>query len=192
MAKEHWTKRIKRENAELKTENERLKSGVSTGTDYTDLKSAIAEDVKVYTVNEVIQALSPTDIIQKAYELVMERRTGEMREMQAIRLTDSKYWILTEQMFDRILKETKVDKIKYQKEKNDCEDIARKMVDICHDLGINSVGRAFSWGGGHSFDVVLVRNENGNIILRAFEPQTDRYVEFTGQYTLENMLVIIS
>ena len=191
MAKEHWSRRLKRENAELKAENERL-INLKPGTDYSDLKTAIAENVKIYNVNQVIQALTPTDIVQRAYELVMDRRTGEMREMQALRLTDSKYWIPTEQMFDRILKETKVDKIKYEKEKNDCEDIARKMVDVCHDLGINTVGRAFSWGGGHSFDVTLIRDEKDNILLKAFEPKTDQYVEFEGYYTLENMLVVIS
>ena len=95
-------------------------------------------------------------------------------------------------MLTRILEETAVDAIQWQAEGYDCEDIARKFVTRCCDLGINSVGRVMAWSGSHAFCVAIVQ-DGASVDFVFVEPQTDQIVEkFEGMYDISDALIIIS
>lgn len=195
MPKEHWTKRLKRENARLKEENDKLKTNTVSGTvsDQSELMAAIAGDASEVDANTIANALLnkvcvPHNCREDAF--VMEK--GESVRVQPFRLTDSSYKVVSRSMLERILKETQIDAIVWQESDYDCEDIARKFVTRCVDLGINSVGRVMSWSGNHAFCVAVVKDGNG-VDFVFLEPQTDQIVDvLEGKYDLNNALIIIS
>lgn len=161
------------------------------------LKVAIQSDVKAYDANTIAQALlheviAPKDNRKQCRENVMVIENGETIPVQPFRLTDATYKVVSRQMLGRILEETAVDAIEWQAEGYDCEDIARKFVTRCCDLGINSVGRVMAWSGGHAFCVAVVQ-DGASVDFVFIEPQTDKIVEkFEGMYDISDALIIIS
>lgn len=149
---------------------------------HEDLKAAIQADLKPYPativgnalMNQVALRNGNTDFCRHE-ALVME--TGKTKRVQPFVTTDATYDVLSREMFDRALKETHIDKIKWVAEEMDCEKIAREFVNIFAELGVtDSVGRIFAASGEHSFNVVLVQNGDTVVVLFV-EPQTDEYVE---------------
>lgn len=147
-----------------------------------DLKVDIQNDLKSYSativgnalMNQVCLRNGNTDFCRHE-ALVME--TGKTKRVQPFVTTDATYEVLSREMFDRALKETEVDKIKWVAEEMDCEKIAREFVDVFAEIGVtDSVGRIFAASGEHAFNVVLVQNGESVDILFV-EPQTDEYVE---------------
>lgn len=162
-----------------------------------DLKMDIQADVKEYDANTIAQALlheviAPKDNRNQCREKVMVIENGETIPVQPFRLTDSNYKVVSRDMLTRILEETAVDAIQWQAEGYDCEDIARKFVTRCCDLGINSVGRVMAWSGSHAFCVAIVQ-DGASVDFVFVEPQTDQIVEkFEGMYDISDALIIIS
>lgn len=157
-------------------------SAAAAPSAHEDLKAAIQADLKSYPativgnalMNQVALRNGNTDFCRHE-ALVME--TGKTKRVQPFVTTDATYDVLSREMFDRVLKETHIDKIKWVAEEMDCEKIARAFVSIFADLGVtDSVGRIFAASGEHSFVVVLV--QNGETVEVLFvEPQNDEYVE---------------
>ena len=162
-------------------------------TENTDLKRVIDENKRGILTEELVIAFSKTILRTGSRELAFSPDKGVYEPIQPIRFPDSRYQLLDKETLIYLLKETNIDKIKYQKEVMDCEDIARALVQRCSDFGINSVGRVFSWSGGHSFNIAAVYNEDSEIEFVFIEPQTDQIItELTGQYDISNALMIIS
>lgn len=164
---------------------------------HEDLKAAIQADVKAYDANVVGQALlhqviAPRENRKQCRENVMVVESGETVSVQPFRFTDAVYKVVSRDMLKRIIDETKVDAIQWQSEDYDCEDIARKFVTRCCDLGINSVGRVMAWSGGHAFCVAIVQ-DGASVDFVFIEPQTDQIVtDFTGMYDISDALIIIA
>ena len=174
-------------------EPERTPAPTPKQDNFAGLKEAIAQDAKEFDANTIAQALMndvcfPLNCREEAF--IMEE--GRAVRAQPFRFTDGTYKVVSQEMLDQILKETQVDAIEWQSESYDCEDIARKFVTRCVDLGVNSIGRVMSWSGSHAFCIAVIRD--GDAIKFVFiEPQTDQYVEAgAGKYSLENALIVIS
>ena len=96
-------------------------------------------------------------------------------------------------VIERIVQETKIDALDWSADVSDCEDICLRFNSRCLELGLNSCGRVLSWSGKHCFIVFISRDENGEIDLLFFEPQTDRFIEpGEGKYNMENALILIN
>lgn len=194
MPRKHWSAVLKDRVAHLEAENKRLRdSSGSKGNDFSDLIEAISGDVKEVGANDVANMLlNDVCIKHNCREDVFIMEKGDNVRGQPFRLTDSTYKVVGDDMFDRILRETQVDAIQWQSNDYDCEDIARKFVTRCVDLGINSVGRVMSWSGGHAFCVAIIQDGKG--VKPVFvEPQTDQIIEsLTGKYSLDNALIVIA
>ena len=163
------------------------------GEDHAGLKSDIAQDAVEVHADVIAQGLLEDVCIAKnCRENAFVMEEGKSVRTQPFRLTDSSYKVVSREMLKRILEETQVDAIKWQAEGYDCEDIARKFVTRCADLGVNSVGRVMSWSGKHAFCIAVV--QLGTDIEFVFiEPQTDQIIDAgSGKYDLENALIVIS
>ena len=160
---------------------------------FAALRQAIDDDSEDVSSGEIANALLNQvcvgmDCRESAF--IMEK--GESVRTQPFRLTDGTYKVVTRETIERLVKETKVDEIEWTAEEYDCDDIARKFVTRCVDLGLNSVGRVMSWSGKHAFNIAVIREGNG-IEFVFIEPQTDEFIEpGDGAYSLENALIIIS
>lgn len=160
--------------------------------DFSELKAAIADNAKEFTSADIGNAMIMNPVIRTARENAFVMETGKHVKVQPFRLTDSNFKVVSKDMLERILSETKIDAIEYTAESMDCEDFARFFVNKCVSLGINSVGRVFSWTGKHAFCVAVVYTDTGLDFL-FIEPQSDEIVEVgEGMYDLENSLIIIS
>ena len=195
--KEHWTRRLKRENAELKQENQRLKEKQSnappTAPDFAELKAAIEADAITVDANTIANMLlNDVCIKHDCRENVFIMEKGESVKGQPFRLTDSAYQVVSREMMQRILKETRVDAIEYEAQDFDCEDFARHLVSRAVSLGVNSWGRVFGWSGHHAFNIAIVQKGDG-VEAVFIEAQTDQIVNvFDGKYNLSNALIVIS
>lgn len=197
--RKHWATRLKEKNARLETENQQLREQLgavprqTNASDFSELSEAIRESVRDVDVSEVANLLLnkvciPLNCREDAF--IME--TGETVRAQPFRTTDKIYSVPTFEMLQRVLRETQVDAIKWQRETMDCEKIARLFTTRCCDLGIDSVGRVCSWSGGHAFCVAIVfKGENLDVVF--IEPQTDEIItELTGKYDLTNAFMLLS
>ena len=166
MGKEHWATRLKRENTELKAEVKVLRAQGGKSKDFSGLRRDIQANVKEYSAQEVMDF---------AYSLEEIATAKHPYGGQAFQISDSKFFIPTEDMFERILAETEVDTIEWVAEKNDCEDISKYFSALVSvKLGINCVGVVRSVDGGHAFGFAFVRDQRDNLKAIWFEPQTDK------------------
>lgn len=184
-----------------KAEHERLleierkyAEGHAVHDPFADLKVAIDENARQVSAGEVGQVMLHDVCIRfnaRKDAFVME--TGERIRVQPFELTDSTYKVVDRAMLDRILHETKVDQVEWRAEEEDCEDIARRFVQRCSDLGLNSVGRIFSMSGQHAFCIAIVTVDDGLEVV-FLEPQADRIVDplAGGKYDLGNCFMVIS
>ena len=193
MPKKHWATALKERNAELEAENKRLRGNKGGTTDSTFIMEVIARDTVEVEANTIANTLlNEICIKQNCRENVFIMEEGKGINAQPFRLTDSIYRVVSRQMLNSILEETKVDVIQWQSESYDCEDIARKFVTRCADLGINSIGRVMSWSGQHAFCIAIVQKGDG-VEPVFIEPQTDQIItKMEGKYDLKNALIIIS
>lgn len=162
---------------------------------FAELIEAIKADAKMFTADEVAEALMQKVCIPyDSREAVFIMETGEKHRAQPFRLTDSEYMLVTEATMLRVLKETKVDEIEWQAEKYDCEKISKKLVMRCIELGLNSVGRVTAWSGEHAFCIAAVRDGKHGINFMCIEPQTDQIVVPNSEqkYNISNALMILS
>ena len=158
-----------------------------------DLKKVIDENKKAFNVGELMHAMTYKVVVPlKCREdgFIMEK--NESVRVQPFRFTDSRYQVLDRETLIHVLKETKIDAKKYEREGYDCEDFARKLVQRFVDLGVNSVGRVFSWSGEHCFNVACVYSGD-DIEIVFLEAQTDAIIDkLEGNYNLDNALMIIA
>lgn len=162
--------------------------------DFSELKQAIKDNAQKVDSGAIGQAILhqvciPYDCRKDAF--VME--TGATIRVQPFELTDSTYKVVDREMLARILRETEVDAVKWRAEEEDCEDIARRFVQRCVDLGINSVGRVLSVKGKHAFCVAIIADGH-DLEVVFLEPQTDEIVnpKPNSKYDLTNAFMVIA
>ena len=160
---------------------------------FAGLRQAIDDDSEDVSSADIGNALlNQVCVTMDCRETAFIMEKGESVRTQPFRLTDGTYKVVTRETIERLVKETKVDEIEWTAEEYDCDDIARKFVTRCVDLGLNSVGRVMSWSGKHAFNIAVIREGDG-IEFVFIEPQTDEFVVAgVGNYSLENALIIIS
>ena len=160
---------------------------------FAGLRQAIDDDSEDVSSADIGNALlNQVCVTMDCRETAFIMEKGESVRTQPFRLTDGTYKVVTRETIERLVKETKVNEIEWTAEEYDCDDIARKFVTRCVDLGLNSVGRVMSWSGKHAFNIAVIREGDG-IEFVFIEPQTDEFVVAgVGNYSLENALIIIS
>ena len=102
---------------------------------------------------------------------------------------DRRFWATSREHWNEIIRETKVDKVRYIAERSDCDNFAIAFAGIAAlKYGINTAGIVFDESGGHAYNIICVIDEHKQITLELFEPQTDRIVTkklgtkpYTGQ-----------
>ena len=156
-------------------------------------QDAINADLTEFSAKQVGQALlDKVCIPYGCREKVFIMEKGDSVRAQPFRLTDKYYKVLPIDRIQLVLDKTKVDEIEWEAEEYDCDDIARKLVTRCVDLGINSVGRIMSWSGEHAFCIAIVY-DGDELDFVFIEPQTDEIItSLEGKYDLSNALIIIS
>lgn len=148
---------------------ERLKAKSEPKQNFTELREAVQQDVKRYNVQ---------DIMQFAYSVPEIATAKHPYGGQAFQVADSQYFIPTETMLHRVLRETEVDTIDWVAEKTDCEDIAKYFAALVSvKLGFNAIGIACSADGGHAFSFSIARTQRDALKIIWFEPQTDRILQ---------------
>ena len=92
-----------------------------------------------------------------------------------IQFLDRNYWATTEEDFNRIIRETHVERAKYRTDRLDCDNFAIRFSAEANKYGINTVGIIDDISGRHAYNGVFL-DRDGEIIAKIFEPQTDRFV----------------
>lgn len=147
-----------------------------------ELRKDVKADITEIDSNQLIEAAMKCDPILRA------RHHGK----QGLTTTDGELKCVSQEMMDRILRETKIDEVEWT-ETFDCNHIAAMFVTRLRQLGLNSAGRFFSWDGRHCFNVVIVM-QDGEPVFRFIEAQTDQYVDDkmgTGNYQYANALIVL-
>ena len=149
------------------------------------LKKQIKADAKMFDVHEDL-----IPVVMETPPLLHAKHNGQ----QGLNMVDGKYRVVSKTVFDEVLLNTKVDSIEWLEDVQDCDDISLLFVARCVRLGLNSVGRIMSWGGGHCFNLVIARDENDKPKFYYLEAQTDQWIEeedLKGMYSMENALIVI-
>ena len=95
---------------------------------------------------------------------------------QSLMSSDTEYAAVTLCQAEQILKETTIDDITWQENKTDCDNISMYMAARVAVLyGLNCVAIVDAIDEGHSYCAFLLRDENDDVYLRGFEPQTDQW-----------------
>ena len=105
---------------------------------------------------------------------------------------DSKYWVLNEADWDEVLA-AHPPRNKYTPERYDCDDFAIHFKGwVSYTYKINTVGWVLDFSGEHSYDVVIVGEEDGSLKARFVEPQSDRMVKLgSNHHILTSGIIII-
>ena len=110
-------------------------------------------------------------------------------------MADRLFWATSRAHWNEIIRETKVDKVRYIAERSDCDNFAIAFSGIVSlKYGINTAGIVFDESGGHAYNIICVI-ENGKVSLEVLEPQNDRIVTNklgTKPYTAQKGYVLFA
>ena len=183
-----------RDYKQMQDELKRLRSQ-SDSPDFSGLKETIKNDTFKVGMNDVGRLLMQEVAIKLncRHDAVVMEQPGKTVRVQPFMLTDSVYNVVSQSTLKRIMKETQGDRIKYQSEEYDCEDFARRFVQSCVDLGVNSVGRVLSASARHAFNIGIVHQNKKRLTVVFIEPQADTFVEAGKRgYEMNDALMVIS
>ena len=91
--------------------------------------------------------------------------------------TDSHYTGLTRDEWNTLLRRTNTDTLKYLPTVHDCDDFGALMRGLIPALSdTNEISWVLDYSGGHSYNIVLVVEDDGSFGLAAVEPQQDEFV----------------
>jgi hypothetical protein len=110
---------------------------------------------------------------------------------------DKDFYIWDEEHFLQAINFDKTDEEEYISERFDCDDFAMLFKASMSKLGSNSMGWVLDFSGGHAYNAVVLWDsenstpENPNIFCKAWEPQSDKFVEpGNGMYKAERGSII--
>lgn len=147
----------------------------AAGTLRRQLAGRVENDLRKFNVNEVCKVIRKS--IGKRLQIIP---------------SDREYYVCSETLVREIIEESGIDKLKYKKERRDCEDFALYLKnDFSRHYLLNSCAIVFAWSGGHAFSAVLVHS-NGRLEIRFIEPQTDGDIlKSEGQNNMSNGMIWI-
>ena len=104
-------------------------------------------------------------------------------------LVDGKYWTVSREEFEYLLRWDWTNQASYLVDRNDCDNYADVVrANFGFRLGINSVGLVLDVSSAHAYNLVVFSNGDFGWL----EPQTDQWVQLgSGLYTLSSGLVLL-
>ena len=115
-----------------------------------------------------------------------------------IEQTDESYYMVNHSLAMEIIAADETDKQEYKPLRNDCDKFGRKLWANVPDYGVTAIGLVIDRSAGHAYCVLAMLPDNSDDIsslnlpvIRAFEPQTDSFVELgQGDYTATSGRII--
>ena len=108
---------------------------------------------------------------------VLRRAWVELRSGIVLTFLDKKYWVAKEHDMQRIIQETQTDRVEYRSDRVDCDNFSIRFAADVNKYGLNTVAIVYDILGKHCYNVVFFEQSDGSIVARAFEPQTDQFVQ---------------
>jgi len=151
-------------------------------------KVSRARNIAVGIINSGMRFLQRTaDINPRVYTMRQVIDFMETQELKSYSLADQNYNVEKWSKLREIIANDWTDAHKYYKDKYDCENFAATFASRMPEYyGLNGMGLAFGavydkngkkkWG--HGFNLILARNDNDELQLYLFEPQTDAWTEY--------------
>ena len=120
---------------------------------------------------------------------------GSLYRLQLI-LVDAVYRALSIEDWQTVIKATTDEWKNYQSEVFDCDDFARCQAALVSlRYNINGIGQVYDTSGQHSYNVLLVVDDSGNLVTRVLEPQDAQILTAdevdTGHYKEASGFIII-
>ena len=86
---------------------------------------------------------------------------------------DREYWVIPESTWQDILAWSKVDRIKYRPERQDCDDFADILKgEVKRKFQINSIGEVLDFSGAHAYAAIVIDHGKALSVV-GVEPQND-------------------
>lgn len=121
------------------------------------------------TVKKTERKVSQAEVVDAFYQ-------SPLKNLQCLPL-DREYWVLPKETWELILKYSKLDRIPYRPERQDCDDFAINLKsEVSRKLQLNSVGMVIDFSGGHAYTALAIDDypNAGDLSVVGVEPQTDR------------------
>lgn len=93
-------------------------------------------------------------------------------------MLDRDFWVVSEPHWQEIIRETRVDAVRYVSDAKDCDDYAIAFKGIVSlRYGVNSAAIVVDIEGQHAYNLLIADDGDGGLVAHAFEPQSDRIVD---------------
>ena len=103
-------------------------------------------------------------------------RQSKLNKLRAMPFGDGVYQALPLELWKRIIAWSEIDKHEWEAGVRTCSNFAAKFAaDVGFTIGVSAAGVVCDVSAGHAYNALLVASASG-VDLRAFEPQTDRFV----------------
>lgn len=124
--------------------------------------------------------------------LVKAFRESAARGMR-MQFLDGEFVVANQLLWDEIIKKNPIDKYKYRSNIADCDNFAAGFASMVGlKRGVNTAAFVCDTSSGHAYNLLFVLQKNGTIKVRAFEPQSDRYVRLgTKNYKAQKGFVML-
>lgn len=95
-----------------------------------------------------------------------------------LQFLDAEFTALPLQVWQKIIKFTNVNNVKYISSKRDCDNFAIGFAGQCSlRFGVNGAGIVVDISGKHAYNCILVKELGEDLVVKVLEPQTDGFVE---------------
>ena len=125
-------------------------------------------------------------------ELIKAFRNSSARSLN-LQFLDGEFVVANQLLWDEIIKKNPIDKYKYWSNVADCDNFAAGFASIVGlKRGVNSAALVCDTSSGHAYNLLFVLQKNGEIKVRGFEPQSDRFIRFgSGMYKARSGFVML-
>ena len=123
--------------------------------------------------------------IEKNHKMISSRRLQKIckksvAKKMKIRPLDTKYKVVSLEIWKKILKLSSVNEFKYVGQVRDCDDFAFTLRgEVPLNYTVNSISLVMDFSGGHAYNAIITYSEGNpnRLYLALIEPQNDRFVE---------------
>ena len=128
--------------------------------------------MKLY-LKDVRETVKQTERKVGAGAIMEAFNRSRLKNLQLM-LVDREYWVIPESTWQDILAWSKVDKIKYRRERQDCDDFADILQgEVKRKFQLNSIGEVLDFSGEHAYAAIVIDGEDGLSVV-GVEPQNDK------------------
>ena len=108
-------------------------------------------------------------------DIANAHRRGPLAKLN-LQFLDGEFRIPNLALFEEMARKDKTNKRKYRASVADCDNFAAAFSANCGlRWGVNGIGFVCDVSGGHAYNVVFLDDPRQGIVVRLFEPQTDRF-----------------